>query len=401
MALAGRRVTLVVSGGIAAYKSLELVRRLRERGIVPRCVLTRGGAQFVTPLSLAALSGAPISEDVFAATENAGMAHIQLSREADLVAVVPASADLIAKMAHGLADDLASALLLAADKPILIAPAMNVRMWEHPATRANIASLESRGVRRVGPATGTLADGESGPGRLSEVPDILAAIEEMLTPSGRLKGRHAIVTSGPTQEPIDPVRYISNRSSGKQGHAVAEALAELGARVTLVSGPVALADPAGVETVHVETTQQMLDACLAALPAEVAVCAAAVADWRVAAPAASKIKKAAGAAAPRLDLALNPDILATLAKPGNRRPRIVVGFAAETERLVEGARAKLAAKGCDLVVANDVSAGTTFGADTNLVHLVSAKGVDSWPPLAKPAVARRLAEKIATLLDGE
>jgi len=402
LSLAGRRIVLVISGGIAAYKSLDLVRRLRERGALIRPVLTRGGARFVTPLSLSALAGARVHDDLFATTDDSGMAHIQLTRESDLVLVAPASADLLAKMTHGIADDLASALLLASDKPIIVAPAMNVRMWHHPATQANLAVLQARGVRRVGPAAGTLADGEVGEGRLAEIADIVAAVESFFAAPGALAGKHVIVTSGPTREPIDPVRYISNRSSGKQGHAIAGALSLLGARVTLVSGPVALADPAGVDVVHVETAQEMLDACLGALPAEIAVCAAAVADWRVVHPAAAKLKKKAGATPPQLDLAQNPDILATLAAPGNRRPGLVVGFAAETERLIERARAKLAAKGCDLIVANDVNAATgTFGAESNTVHLVTAKGVESWPPLAKSVVAERLARRLAAIVNGE
>ena len=402
MTLAGRRILLIVSGGIAAYKSLDLVRRLRERGASLACVLTRGGAQFITPLSLSALAGAPVHDELFATGEGGATAHIQLTRDCDLVVVAPASADLLAKMAHGLADDLASALLLGSDKPILVAPAMNWRMWQHPATQANLALVEARGVRRVGPNAGSLGDGESGDGRMAEPLEIVAAIETYFAGSGALRGRHAIVTSGPTQEPIDPVRYISNRSSGKQGHAIAGALAAQGARVTLVSGPVALADPPGCQVVRIETAQQMLDACLGALPAEIAVCAAAVADWRVANPAAAKLKKTPGAPPPAIEFAANPDILATLAKAGNRRPRVVVGFAAETEHVVEGARAKLAAKGCDLVVANEVGGDThTFGGEANTVHLVSAKGVESWPALAKTQVAERLAARIAELINAE
>lgn len=398
MSLDNRRITLVISGGIAAYRGLELIRRMRERGAAVRCILTRGGAQFVTALSVAALSGNRVHEDLFAPTDDAGMAHIQLSREADLIVVAPASADLLAKMAHGIADDLASATLLASDKPVLVAPAMNVRMWEHPATRANIATLEARGVRRVGPASGKLADGEEGAGRLAEVMDIVAAIEAFFA-AGPLSGRRALVTSGPTQEPIDPVRYISNRSSGKQGHAIAGALAALGAEVTLVSGPVSLPDPIGLRVAHVETARQMLEACEAALPVDIAVCAAAVADWRIAQPAAEKLKKGPGAAPPQLELALNPDILAILAGRRDNRPRLVIGFAAETQHLIEGARAKLAAKGCDMIVANDVSASTeTFGGDSNTVHLVTAKEVESWPSLSKTAVAERLAARIAELV---
>lgn len=406
LSLTGQRIVLVVSGGIAAYKSLDLVRRLRERGAVLRCILTAGGAKFITPLSLSALAGTTVLEDLFATEENGATAHVQLTRDSDLVVVAPATADLMAKMALGLADDLASALLLASDKPILIAPAMNMRMWHHPATQANLALLEQRGVRRVGPNVGSLGDGESGDGRMAEPLEIVAAIEDYFGAKGPLAGRHAIVTSGPTQEPIDPVRYISNRSSGKQGHAIAGALSALGARVTLVTGPVALPDPGGVSVIHIETAGEMLEACLGALPADIAVCAAAVADWRVATPAANKIKKAPGATPPHIELAQNPDILATIAAQGNRRPRLVVGFAAETERVIEGAKAKLASKGCDLVVANDVSAaantGTgTFGADSNTVHLVSKSGVESWPPLSKSAVAERLAGRLAMLISEE
>jgi phosphopantothenoylcysteine decarboxylase/phosphopantothenate--cysteine ligase len=393
---------LVVSGGIAAYKSLDLVRRLRERGAILRCVLTQGGAHFITPLSLSALSGDDVLTDLFATTANGATAHIQLTRDSDLVVVAPASADLLGKMAHGLADDLASALLLASDKPILVAPAMNHRMWQHPATQANIALLEARGVRRIGPNPGSLGDGETGDGRMAEPLEIVAAVEQFFGANGPLAGKHALVTSGPTREPIDPVRYISNHSSGKQGRAIADALHALGARVTLVSGPVSVADPAGVTIVRVETARDMLDACMGALPADIAVCAAAVADWRMANPADHKLKKTKGAAPPALELTPNPDILATLSQAGNRRPRLVVGFAAETEKVIEGAQAKLASKGCDIVVANDVSAETgAFGGDSNIVHLVSAKGVESWPALTKSAIAARLAGRIAVLLNEE
>lgn len=400
MSIAGRRILLVIAGGIAAYKCLDLIRRLRERGVLVRCVLTKGGAQFVTPLALAALSEQPVFEDLFSLTDDFGMSHIKASRESDLLVVAPATANLIAKMAHGLADDLASTLLLASDKPILVAPSMNVMMWAHPATQANLAILASRAVQQVGPGTGDLACGEEGDGRLAEVPRIIEAIEAALGEAGPLAGRHALVTSGPTHEPIDPVRFIANRSSGKQGHAIAAALRRLGARVTLVSGPVALPDPAGVTVVKVETAEQMLAAAQAALPADLAVCAAAVADWRVADPAAEKTKKAAGAAPPVLALALNPDILATLATPGPRRPALVVGFAAETEHLIAHAQAKLARKGCDLILANDVSAAAgTFGGDLNQVHLISAAGVESWPALSKTAVAERLAALLSAKLE--
>ncbi len=390
---------LIVSGGIAAYKSLDLIRRLRDRGAAVRCVLTRGGAQFVTPLSLAALSGEKVYQDLFSLTDESEMGHIRLSREADLVVVAPASADLLAKMTAGLADDLASTLLLATDKPVLVAPAMNTRMWQHPATRDNVRRLEERGVRRVGPEPGDLACGETGPGRMAEVDAILAAVAEALDGGQPLAGVRALVTSGPTFEPIDPVRFLGNRSSGKQGHAIAAALAARGAAVTLVTGPVALADPPGLRVVHVETAAEMLAACQAALPADVAVCAAAVADWRVAAPAGAKHKKAADRPPPALDLVANPDILATLAAPGPARPTLVVGFAAETESVVDNAVAKRRRKGCDWILANDVSAAAgTFGGDDNTVHLVTATGVEAWPRAGKAAVAARLAERIADAL---
>lgn len=397
--LTGRRILLIVSGGIAAYKTLDLIRRLRQAGAAVRCVLTRGGAQFVTPLSLAALSEDKVYQDLFSLTDESEMGHIRLSREADLVVVAPASADLLAKMAAGLADDLASTLLLATDKPVLVAPAMNVRMWEHPATQDNMRRLEERGIRRVGPEAGDLACGETGAGRMAEPEAILAAIADLLGAARPLAGRRALVTSGPTFEPIDPVRFIGNRSSGKQGHAIARALAALGAEVTLVTGPVALADPDGVTAVHVETAEDMLAACQAALPADVAVCAAAVADWRVAAPAASKHKKADGKPPPALELVPNPDILATLSAPGPRRPRLVVGFAAETESVVDNAVAKRARKGCDWIVANDVSAAAgTFGGEENAVHLVTGTGVEDWPRASKAAVAERLAARVAEAL---
>ncbi|HLN24722.1 MAG TPA: bifunctional phosphopantothenoylcysteine decarboxylase/phosphopantothenate--cysteine ligase CoaBC [Patescibacteria group bacterium] len=397
--LVGKRLLLVVAGGIAAYKSLDLIRRLRERGASVRCVLTRGGAQFVTPLALSALSEDKVYQDLFSLTDEAEMGHIRLTREADLVVVAPASADLLAKMAVGLADDLASTLLLASDKPILVAPTMNVFMWTHPATQANIATLTARGVLQVGPASGDLACGETGDGRMADVLDIVAAIESFFRVVGPLSGRRALVTSGPTYEPIDPVRFIANRSSGKQGHAIAAALARLGAEVTLVSGPVVIPDPPGVTVVKVETAAEMLEACRAALPADVAVCAAAVADWRVAEPGVEKTKKVAGAPPPSIQLIPNPDILATLSAPGEQRPALVVGFAAETEKLIDHATAKLRRKGCDLIVANNVSPQMgTFGGDSNTVHLVKADGVESWPPLDKTAVAARLADRIADLL---
>ena len=395
-----RHVLLIVAGGIAAFKALELVRLLRREGCTVTAVLTAGGAQFVTPLSLQALTESRVYSELFSLTDESEMGHIQLSRAADLVVVAPASADILAKMAAGLADDLASTLLLATDKRVLVAPAMNVRMWQHPATVANMATLAARGVAVVGPDEGPMACGEFGPGRLAEPPTILAAIADMLAPRARpLAGRHVLVTSGPTHEPIDPVRYIANRSSGRQGHAIAAALAGLGARVTLVSGPVAVPDPPGADVRHVETAAQMLAACEAALPADAAVCAAAVADWRVAHAAGQKIKKVPGAPPPAIDLAPNPDILATLSTAGPRRPRLVVGFAAETEAVERHAAEKRARKGCDWIVANDVSAGSgVMGGTENEVYLVTATGSEHWPRAAKEAVARRLAARIAEAL---
>jgi len=397
--LSGKRVLLIVAGGIAAYKSLDLIRRLRDRGAAVRCLMTDGAKRFVTPLSFAALSGQPLADDLFSPHDDNGMAHINLSRQTDLIVVAPATADLLAKMAHGLCDDLASTTLLAADKSILVAPSMNLQMWAHPATQANIATLRQRGVQQVGPGAGDLACGEVGDGRLAEVLDIVAAIEGFFAKPGVLSGKKALVTSGPTYEPIDPVRFIGNRSSGKQGHAIAEALAALGADVTLVSGPVALADPAGMRVIKVETAREMEAACRAALPADIAVCAAAVADWRAAEVAPQKLKKRAGEAPPALQFAQNPDILAGLGALGAERPRLLVGFAAETEHLVEHAQAKLAAKKCDLIVANDVSTGTgTFGGDANRVWLVEMDKVTEWPPLSKKDVAARLAQALSERL---
>jgi phosphopantothenoylcysteine decarboxylase / phosphopantothenate---cysteine ligase len=395
----GKRVLLIVSGGIAAYKALELIRLLRGKGCAVTCVLTEAGAQFVTPLSLQALSESRVYTDLFSLTDESEMGHIQLSRSADLVVVAPASADILAKMAGGLAGDLASTLLLATDKPVLVAPAMNVRMWQHAATVANMALLAARGVRVVGPGEGPMACNEFGPGRLAEPSAILAAIEAFFTPQRPLSGRHVLVTSGPTHEPIDPVRYIANRSSGRQGHAIASAFVELGARVTLVSGPVNVADPAGVAVRHVESAHEMLEACQAALPADVAVFAAAVADWRVAGASLGKIKKVPGAAPPSLELVPNPDILAAIAQPGPRRPRLVVGFAAETDDLMANAQAKRARKNADWIVANDVSPTTgIMGGEENTVHLITADGVEDWPRLAKQDVGRRLAARIAAAL---
>ena len=395
-------VLLIVSGGIAAYKSLELVRLLRRDGIAVRPVLTAGGAQFVTAMSLQALAEAPVATDLWSLDDESRMGHIQLSRAADLVVVVPASADILARMAAGMADDLATTLLLATNKPVLVAPAMNVRMWTHPATVANLATLRSRGVRVVGPDEGAMACNEYGMGRLAEPPAILAAIHGVLSAGpGPLAGRHALVTSGPTHEPIDPVRYLANRSSGRQGHAIAAALVGLGARVTLVTGPVAVPDPAGAVVRRVETAAEMLAACEAALPADVAVCAAAVGDWRVLVPAPSKLKKAPDREPPVIQLAANPDILATLSAAGPRRPQLVVGFAAETDAVLEHAGGKRVRKGCDWIVANDVRPETgVMGGDVNQVHLVTADGIEHWPLMAKTDVAARLADRIAAVLAG-
>jgi phosphopantothenoylcysteine decarboxylase/phosphopantothenate--cysteine ligase len=390
-----KRILLIVGGGIAAYKACELVRLIRKAGHQVTCVLTAGGQHFVTPMTLAALSENQVYTTLWDLKDEAEMGHIQLSRAADLVVVAPATADLMAKMAAGIADDLATTLLLATDKPVLAAPAMNVRMWQHAATRRNVATLRADGVTVLDPDEGPMACGEFGPGRLPEPDAILRAIEAALAPcSGRLKGKHILVTAGPTHEPIDPVRYIANRSSGKQGFAIAGALAALGARVTLVAGPVALPTPAGVERVDVETARDMAAAVDAALPADAAVMVAAVADWRAGDAADQKIKK--GEAAPALALVENPDILAGLAQ-SDRRPRLLIGFAAETERVIEHAVAKRSRKGADWIVANDVS-GDVMGGDANLVHLVTDLGVESWERLAKADVARRLAERIADAL---
>ncbi|MGE0418179.1 MAG: bifunctional phosphopantothenoylcysteine decarboxylase/phosphopantothenate--cysteine ligase CoaBC [Acetobacteraceae bacterium] len=398
--LYGKRVLLIVSGGIAAFKGLELIRLLRKEGCGVTCVLTRNGAEFVTPLSLQALSESKVYTDLFSLTDESEMGHIQLSRSADLLVVAPASADLLARMTAGMADDLAATVLLATDKPVLVAPAMNVRMWEHAATQANMRTLRARGVHVVGPDEGAMACNEYGFGRMAEPPAILAAIADLLDGPKPLAGRHALVTSGPTHEPIDPVRYIANRSSGRQGHAIAAALAELGARVTLVSGPVTVPDPVGVSVIRVESAREMLAACQAALPVDVAVFAAAVADWRVANAAEGKIKKQAGAPAPALELIPNPDILATVAAAGPDRPRLVVGFAAETDDLMANAQAKRTRKNADWIVANDVSPATgIMGGEENAVHIVGADGIETWPRVAKTEVARRLAERIAAALD--
>ena len=394
-----RRILLIISGGIAAYKSLELIRRLRERGAAVRCVITQAAQHFVTPLSVASLSEDKVYTDLWSLTDESEMGHIRLSREADLVVVAPATADLIARMAAGLADDLATTALLASDKPVLIAPAMNLMMWAHPATQGNLATLAARGVARVGPGSGELACGEVGAGRMAEPAEIVAAIERILAGDIPLAGRRALVTSGPTREPIDPVRYISNHSSGKQGHAIAAALAALGADTVLVSGPTQEPTPAGVKVVAVETAVEMLVACEAALPVNVAVMAAAVADWRVETAGPHKLKKDGGGP-PVLHLAENPDILASIAQRGNDRPALVIGFAAETDDVIENARAKRLRKRCDWILANDVSPGTgTFGGDRNTIHLVDGEGIEDWPAMTKREVAQRLAERIARHLE--
>jgi phosphopantothenoylcysteine decarboxylase / phosphopantothenate---cysteine ligase len=389
----GKRILLIVGGGIAAYKACELVRLIRKAGVSVRCVLTAGGAQFVTPMTLAALSEQPVHTSLWDLKDEVEMGHIQLSREADLVVVCPATADLMAKMAAGIADDLATTLLLATDKPVLAAPAMNVRMWRHEATKRNVAQLRRDGVAILEPDEGEMACGEYGPGRLPEPEAILAAIGERLASRGKLSGRHVIVTAGPTHEPIDPVRVIANRSSGKQGFAIAGALAAAGADVTLVAGPVSLPTPTGVTRMDVETAAQMQSAVDQALPADAAVLVAAVADWTVEA-ADSKLKKADGP--PQLGWTENPDILAALAA-SPQRPRLLVGFAAETSDVVGAARAKRERKGCDWIVANDVS-GDVMGGDRNRVHLVTADGVETWDEAPKEEVARRLAERIALAL---
>ena len=395
--LSDRRVLLIIGGGIAAYKCLELIRRGRERGLAFRCVVTAAATQFVTPLSVASLAGEKVYEHLFSLTDEAEMGHIRLSREADLVLVAPATADLMAKMAAGLADDLASTLLLASDKPVLVAPAMNPQMWSHPATRRNLARLIEDGARVVGPNPGDMACGEIGSGRMAEPHEILAAIEALLTPGDRpLAGLRAVVTSGPTREPLDPVRYLSNHSSGRQGHAIARALAEAGAAVTLVSGPVQEPDPAGVSVVRVETARDMLGAVEATLPADIAVCAAAVADWRPARVPSGKIKKCEGEAPPVIELVENADILRTLSTRAPR-PGLVIGFAAETGDLEAKARTKLARKGCDWILANDVSPGTgVFGGASNQILLLTGDGpAEVWPELDKLALGRRLAARIA------
>ncbi|MCD1617813.1 bifunctional phosphopantothenoylcysteine decarboxylase/phosphopantothenate--cysteine ligase CoaBC [Salipiger marinus] len=395
--LSGKRILLILGGGIAAYKGLELIRLLRGQGAAVTPVMTAAAEQFVTPLAVSALAGEAVHRDLFDLTKEAEMGHIQLSRVADLVLVVPATADLMAKMAQGLAGDLASTLLLATDTPVMIAPAMNVRMWQHPATQRNLAVLRGDGLRVVGPDEGDMACGEFGPGRMAEPGAILQAVRAALV-AGPLAGKRVLVTSGPTHEPIDPVRYIANRSSGAQGTAIAAALRDLGAQVVFVTGPAQAARPKGVEVIEVETARQMRAAVLAALPVDAAVFAAAVADWRVASEHLSKIKKTKGAL-PVLEFTENPDILAEVAQLPEARPRLVVGFAAETDDVVAHATAKRARKGCDWILANDVSPATgIMGGPDNAVVLISDEGAEVWPRMAKAEVAARLAQRIAEAL---
>lgn len=392
-----KSVLLIIGGGIAAYKCLELIRQLSKRGIRSRVILTKAAEEFVTPLSVAALSGEKVFTDLFSLTDETEMGHIELSRSSDLVVVAPATADLMAKMANGLATDLATTTLLATDKPVMIAPAMNVRMWEHAATQRNLAQLKADGVAVVGPDEGDMACGEFGPGRMSEPMQIADEIGAFFRKGQNqtLKGRKIIVTAGPTHEPIDPVRYIANRSSGKQGYAIAASLSDLGAEVTLVSGPTRLDCPRGVTRVDVESASEMLAATQAALPADSAIFAAAVADWRVANASDQKVKKKDGAL-PDLSLAENPDILATISQLANGRPKLVVGFAAETQQIIDNGTQKLARKKCDWIVANDVSPGTgTFGGDDNQVHLIQTQGAEEWPRMSKSEVADTLADRIA------
>jgi phosphopantothenoylcysteine decarboxylase/phosphopantothenate--cysteine ligase len=406
-AATARRILLIISGGIAAYKSLDLIRRLRERSYAVRVVMTKAAQAFVTPLSVGAIAGERAFTDLFDEASEFDVGHIRLARENDLIVVAPATADLMAKMANGHADDLASAVLLATDKPVLLAPAMNPRMWVNKATQRNLKTLIADGVLTIGPNAGEMAEsGEAGIGRMAEPLEIAAAIEQLLgdrnTPQDRpLAGKHIVITAGPTHEPIDPVRYIANRSSGKQGFAIARAAAAAGAGVTLVTGPVTLPDPPGVKTVHVETARGMLRAVEAALPADVGIFAAAVADWRTDGDVVQKLKKDA-AGPPKLELVENPDILARVSKLKTKRPKLVIGFAAETEKVLEHATAKLWRKGCDWIVANDVSAeGGAMGGDDNAVHLITAAGVESWPSQSKDGVARQLVARIAAALNGE
>ena len=392
--LHGKRVLLIISGGIAAYKSLELIRIMKKTGLTVRGILTKGGAEFVTPLAVSSLSENKVYKDLFSLTDEAEMGHIRLSRETDLIVIAPASADLLAKMAQGIADDLASTTLLATNKPVMAVPAMNVRMWENAATQENLNTLHKRGIKIIGPDEGDMACGEFGPGRMVEPEEISAEIIKYFGDNSPLAGKKALVTSGPTQEPIDPVRFISNRSSGKQGHAIAAALARQGAITKLVSGPTNQPDPAGVEVEHIETAQEMLNACQAALPVDIAVCAAAGRDWHINEEAKTKIKKT-NDTPPTLRMATNPDILATLSSAGKNRPTLVIGFAAETDNIVANAKNKRDKKGCDWLLANDVSAESgTFGGSKNTIHFINDSGIEDWPEMTKKEVAETLSEKI-------
>ena len=396
-----KTILLIIGGGVAAYKALELIRLAARKGIKTRAILTPAGAQFVTPLSVGGLTGEKTFTDLFDLTDEAEMGHIELSRSADLIVAAPATADLMAKAANGLANDLASTALLATDKPVLFAPAMNVRMWTHKATQRNVETLKNDGAMFVGPREGSMACGEFGMGRLAEPEDILDTIEAFFDQSGDkpLSGKHIIVTAGPTQEPIDPVRYIANRSSGKQGYAITEALLKHGARVTLVTGPTSIKAPAGAEVAKVETALQMHDACQAALPADAAICAAAVADYRPEHSTSGKIKKERGGLS-QIGLVENPDILATLSQPGPQRPKLVIGFSAETDHILDYAEAKRARKGCDWIIANDVSPESgVMGGDDNTIHLITEDDCDSWPSMSKSEVADKLAQRIARTLD--
>lgn len=403
--LDGKHITLIISGGIAAYKALDLARRLKERGATVRGVLTKGGTEFITPLSVASLTGDKCYTDLFSLTDESEMGHIRLSREADLLLVAPASADIMAKMAHGLANDLASTILLATDKPVVLVPAMNVEMWMNKATQRNVEMLKADGITFIGPAEGEMACGEVGQGRMSEVADIIKGLEDFFAKKlkgSALGGKHIVVTAGPTHEPIDPVRYIANRSSGKQGYAIASALTDFGAKVTLVSGPTSLEVPKGVSIKQVETAQEMYDAVMASLPADAAVCVAAVSDWRTSNPADHKMKKGENGT-PTLNFVENMDILATLSKLDSaERPSLVVGFAAETENIIEHAQAKINRKGCDWIVANDVSSGTgVMGGDHNQVHIITASQSETWQRASKQEVARQIANKIAKELNND
>jgi phosphopantothenoylcysteine decarboxylase/phosphopantothenate--cysteine ligase len=399
--LTGKRILLIISGGIAAYKSLELIRGLKKSGASVRCILTRGGSHFVTPLSVAALTEEAVYDDLWSLKDETEMGHIRLSREADLIVVAPASANLLAQMAHGLAEDLASTTLLATNRPVMVCPAMNPMMWQHTATQENIETLRTRGVSIIMPADGEMACGETGTGRLREPEEILEAITNHFQANKPLAGLKALVTSGPTHEPIDPVRFIGNRSSGKQGHAIAQALNDAGAAVTLISGPVNIPDPTGVKTIHIQTAEEMLDACQNTLPTDITICAAAVSDWRVSNTAEHKIKKGTDKSPPTLSLIENPDILQAISTHKTNRPALVIGFAAETENLIENAKNKLAKKSCDWILANNVAEDEVFGADENHVYLVTNNNTTEWPQASKETIARDLTQEIINYFNNE